>query len=532
MDSSLGKSFPWIDTPDSKTYKYSKRKRQTLLYRIAAVTAVLALVYLFTQHNNAATPTTPAAHADLAWQASEQTLRTEKMGLDHVYSAGDVHDTDLAAKGAKTAVKNTAGKTKSAAPLSRPLDPVSGSAVVNEGRPVSPDALPGRPVPARSSPVSSVSRPAALRPAASHSAASFSTEVSSEDAHHLNAGLIRVLASIPDEIHARELLRPIAGTGKERLRETGLRARAFKQLLEPWEALHVVHTPTSSHVRDDIVTYLRKAADVSAISTTLTRADMIHTYETYRYFLTQLSSLLFPWTAPYFADHMSLHAHLRHGDRGIVLSGGDDQVQFMLTGAKSIRALGCDLPIEVMYLGDEDLGEDSRELLEAIPNVITRDMAQMVSDKGWELKGWAGKPFAILLSSFREVIFIDADALFFKSPEVLFADPGYEETGALFFRDRLMFPESKKKWLQQILPRPISKSVHASRFWTGESGHMQESGVVVVDTYRHFLALLMVTRMNGPDRDGNKDKGVVGIYDMVYGEWPCLMVVGCQEMCC
>ena len=46
---------------------------------------------------------------------------------------------------------------------------------------------------------------------------------------------------------------------------------------------------------------------------------------------------------------------------------------------------------------------------------------------------------------------------------------------------------------------------------------MQESGVIVVDKFRHYLALLFVTRMNGPDRDGNKDEGRIGVNDMVYG---------------
>jgi alpha 1,3-mannosyltransferase len=104
----------------------------------------------------------------------------------------------------------------------------------------------------------------------------------------------------------------------------------------------------------------------------------------------------------------------------------------------------------------------------------------MIFDDGWRLAGWAAKPFAILVSSFREVIFIDADSLFFKNPEVLFDDADYKETGALFFRDRLIMPESKKRFLQQILPKPIAKLAKQSRFWTGESGHMQESGVVVV----------------------------------------------------
>lgn len=51
----------------------------------------------------------------------------------------------------------------------------------------------------------------------------------------------------------------------------------------------------------------------------------------------------------------------------------------------------------------------------------------------------------------------------------------------------------------------------------GTSAHMQESGVIVMDKFRHFLALLVVSRMNGPDRDGNSDKGVKGVYEMVYG---------------
>ena len=331
------------------------------------------------------------------------------------------------------------------------------------------------------------------------------------------AGLKHILTTAPDEIHVRELLSPIEGSGKERLRETGVRARAFRTMFEPWEALHVVSSDKATYVRDDVLSYLRKADDLSSITTTMSRAEMIRAYENYRFFLTRLSALLFPWTAPYFADHMTLHAHLRNGERGIVLSASDAQLHYILTSIKSFRKLGCILPIEIMYLGDEDLGDDSRSALEALPGVFTRDMKQMVNDQGWDLKGWAGKPFAILLSSFREVIFIDADALFFRNPEVLFEDPGYVETGALFFRDRLMFPESKKKWLQQILPKPVSKNVRQSRLWTGESGHMQESGVVVVDKWKHFMALLMVTRMNGPDRDGDKERGIVGTYDMVYG---------------
>ncbi|KAJ6134782.1 hypothetical protein N7523_001104 [Penicillium sp. IBT 18751x] len=318
---------------------------------------------------------------------------------------------------------------------------------------------------------------------------------------------------IPNEMYLRELLRPVIGTGAEKLRELGLRTRAYKQFFEAWEKLHLVtEDNNNTYVRDDLVPYIR------AKFSEQTFPEALHKYESYRHFLAKLSALLFPWTSPYFGDHMSLHASSYHGGRGIVFTAGDNHVSFLLAAIPSLRTLGCELPIEIMYLGDSDLSEDFRAELEALPGVVTRDLSAMVSDEGWRLTGWAGKPFSILFSSFREVIFIDADSLFFVNPEVLFNDEDYMRTGALFFKDRMIMPESKKRWLQQILPKPVSKLVRQSRLWTGESGHMQESGVVVVDKWTHFVALLLVSRMNGPDRDGNKMAGIVGTYDMVYGD--------------
>lgn len=317
---------------------------------------------------------------------------------------------------------------------------------------------------------------------------------------------------IPNEMYLRELLRPVIGTGAEKLRELGLRTRAYKQFFQAWEKLHLVtEDNNNTYVRDDLVPYIR------AKFSEQTFPEALHKYESYRHFLAKLSALLFPWTSPYFGDHMSLHASSYHGGRGIVFTAGDSHVSFLLAAIPSLRTLGCELPIEIMYLGDSDLSEDFRAELEALPGVVTRDLSAMVSDEGWRLTGWAGKPFSILFSSFREVIFIDADSLFFVNPEVLFNDEDYMRTGALFFKDRMIMPESKKRWLQLILPKPISKLVRQSRLWTGESGHMQESGVVVVDKWTHFVALLLVSRMNGPDRDGNKMAGIVGTYDMVYG---------------
>ncbi|KAI9040341.1 putative alpha-1,3-mannosyltransferase [Aspergillus affinis] len=354
------------------------------------------------------------------------------------------------------------------------------------------------------------------RPAVSNGSPRPKKEKGDSESPNFQLALRRVLELLPDELRIRDLLRPIQGFGEDRILELGLRTRSFKSLLEPWEALHLITSDDKHYVRDDVIQSLRKHPGITD-SLEMPLSQVVRSYEAYRSLITGLSTLLFPWTAPYYADHMTLHAQLFNGGRGIVFTAGDHHAPFLMTSIPALRQLGCDLPIEIMYLGDSDLSEDVRAYLESLPGVVTRDLSQMVNDAGWTLTGWAGKPFAILLSSFRDVIFIDADSLFFQNPEVLFRDPAYMETGALFFKDRLMMPESKKRWLQRILPRPISKHVTQSRFWTGESGHMQESGVVVVDTWKHFVSLLLVTRLNGPDRDGSPAYGR-GVYDMVYGD--------------
>ncbi|KAK6525398.1 hypothetical protein TWF694_005537 [Orbilia ellipsospora] len=331
--------------------------------------------------------------------------------------------------------------------------------------------------------------------------------------------LHRVFDLLPNKQVIKHLLSPIQGNGEARLRETGIRAKAFRSYFDAWEKLHlVIGDNKEAYFRNDVIQDLLQNTPNKNI------AYSIHTYEQFRIFLEDFAAFLFPYIIPDVATgdstgleaQMGLHAKVYKGGRGIVLSAGNRQAPFLLTSIPSLRRLGCELPIEIMYLGDGDLSPENRAKLEQLGGVVTRDVK--VKDEGWKLGGWAVKPFAILLSSFREVIFIDADSLFFKNPEVLFEEDAYKRTGALFFRDRVLFPEDKRGWLQEILPEPISKSVKESRFWTGISGHMQESGVVVVDKWRHFVSMLMVTRMNGPDRDGDKSKGIKGIYDMVYGD--------------
>lgn len=185
----------------------------------------------------------------------------------------------------------------------------------------------------------------------------------------------------PDELQMKGLLAPFSETGEAHVRDLGLRVRIFKKAFEAWESLHFVSHEGSMHQRD-VVQKLRKLELPSA-----DLRKMVQTYDRFRSYVNKLADHLFPWTGAYFPDHMTLHATLYSGGRGIVITAGNDQAKFLLTSIPSFRRLGCQLPIEVLYLGDSDLDEEWRDKLEALPGVITRDLSHMINDKGWDLKG-------------------------------------------------------------------------------------------------------------------------------------------------
>jgi len=214
------------------------------------------------------------------------------------------------------------------------------------------------------------------------------TEPAKEGYVHGDGGLdigtaVSLITSLaPDEIRARELLRPLEGTGETKLRELGLRTRAFKTLFEAWESLHLFEIDGNLYRRENVVRYLRKHRSSAA-----NFPELLHKYDVFRHFMTQFASLLFPWIMTSFPDHMSLHASFYSGGRGIVLTAGDGQAPYLLTSISSFRRLGCDLPIEILYLGEEDLGEDWRIKLESLPGVVTRDLGRLVNDESWKLAG-------------------------------------------------------------------------------------------------------------------------------------------------
>jgi alpha 1,2-mannosyltransferase len=95
------------------------------------------------------------------------------------------------------------------------------------------------------------------------------------------------------------------------------------------------------------------------------------------------------------------------------------------------REQKCTLPIQVWYVGNEL----TQGAINALREIDVRCYNFLDYEKNIELKGWMLKPLAIKLSSFKEVLYLDADNIPAVNPEFLFQTPEYEDSGAVFWPD-------------------------------------------------------------------------------------------------
>jgi hypothetical protein len=167
--------------------------------------------------------------------------------------------------------------------------------------------------------------------------------------------------------------------------------------------------------------------------------------------------------------------------RGIVICAGNEYMLNAFVAVSLLRYRGCSMPIEVWYMGEQ-------ERVPYIEPHLTALGVTMV-DAGRVMRGWQLKPYAVINSSFREVLLLDADNVVTRDPEYLFSTKQYRNSGAIFWPDIQDFRRDSEIWEVVGMP-PMS----GERVGDGSSRHQQRGmleGVACHDVHERPRRLLL-----------------------------------------
>ena len=163
-------------------------------------------------------------------------------------------------------------------------------------------------------------------------------------------------------------------------------------------------------------------------------------------------------------------------------AGGHRLLANAFVALRRIREL-TDLPVELCHAGPEELPPGfAARLREEIAGVTFRDL-------GSDNRGFHLKPFAVLHSEFRELLWLDADNLPLGCLEELFELEEYRRTGALFWPD---LPSAR--WTQDSLYVDLGLDPRLNR-----AERELESGQMLLDRSRCGPALEEAARLSGPE---------------------------------
>ncbi|KAJ5297825.1 hypothetical protein N7508_008074 [Penicillium antarcticum] len=110
--------------------------------------------------------------------------------------------------------------------------------------------------------------------------------------------------------------------------------------------------------------------------------------------------------------------------KGVVTTAGGFYLPVLVISLRMLRWTGSTLPMEV-FLADEDEYEEyiCDQVLPSL-NARCLVLSRILSVAPVNIEKYQYKPFAMLFSSFEEILFLDADAFPLEKPEVLFwAEP-------------------------------------------------------------------------------------------------------------
>lgn len=190
------------------------------------------------------------------------------------------------------------------------------------------------------------------------------------------------------------------------------------------------------------------------------------------------------------ARSLSAQVPYRKNTHGIVMTAGTKLMPVLLVSLRLLRRTGTTLPIEV-WLGSR--AEYDRDFCQLLTSFDAH--CRIISDvyehaNAAPLTKYQFKVFAILFSSFENVMFLDADAFPINDPTSLFTSEPYTSHGLVTWPDTWALTTSASYYAIADIPEvPVSARIST------------ESGQLLINKRTHSAALLMSVYYNyyGPD---------------------------------
>jgi alpha 1,2-mannosyltransferase len=175
------------------------------------------------------------------------------------------------------------------------------------------------------------------------------------------------------------------------------------------------------------------------------------------------------------------------GSKGIVMTAGGPYFGIAVTSLLMLRRTGTQLPVQLFL----DSGKDYNE--EICENVLPSLGAEcIIMEKLWEatpgmpkLEKFQFKVFAILFSSYQEVLFLDADCWPVRKPDYLFTSEPYHSRGLVTWPDFWLSTSSRLFYDIADIQMPAQGKRRST-----------ESGILLYNKDKQALSLLFSAYYN------------------------------------
>lgn len=177
--------------------------------------------------------------------------------------------------------------------------------------------------------------------------------------------------------------------------------------------------------------------------------------------------------------------------KGVVMLAGGPFSEFGATSLGMLREVGSVLPAEMWYIDDDEELEGWCDELRT-EGITCRKLADYIDVKALK-HPYQYKIMTMLLSSFEEMLFLDADSFPLLNPDDLFEAKQYLRTGAVMWPD--YWGPTASSWTSYIIGLAPERKHMFLDLKTAESGQ------ILWNKRLHWRSLILATYYNyfGPD---------------------------------